>query len=214
MSSVFPNLHIVGLTGGIATGKSTVASYLSELGARVIDADAISRDVTAPGTPGSASVLGRFGPSVQDESGHIDRKALGRLVFRDPEARRRLEGIVHPLVMDEIRAELREMNDARDGAHVGKPRVVFLDIPLLYEVGADLLADEVWVVATDRHTQIERIMARDRLSCEEAKQRIDSQMPLEEKKTRATEVIENSGPIAETQARVRFLWDCIRRRID
>lgn len=192
---------LIGLTGGIGSGKSTVAAMLAELGAAVVDADAIAREVVEPGEPALASIVAAFGSGVLDEHGRLDRRRLGRLVFRDPEARRRLEAIVHPAVRARTRERIRRF--AEEGRH---PAIVW-DVPLLFEVGADRLVDEVWVVVAPREERLARLRRRDPdLSPEELERRMAAQMPLEEKAARADVVIDNSGPLEATRRRVRQAW--------
>ena len=185
----------VGLTGGIASGKSTVSAILRDLGAVVIDADRIARDVVARGTPGLADVVAVFGPDVLTPEGDLDRPAMARLVFGDDEARRRLEGIIHPLVHREIaRLEL----EAPEGA------VVVHDIPLLAEAGPERAAGfaAVLVVDSPKELQVAR-MVRDRgWSEEEARARMAAQASREERLAVATHVIDNRGTLEELRAAV------------
>lgn len=185
---------VIGLTGGIATGKSTVAATLRELGAQIIDADAISRALTSPGGRAADAVYARFGT--------LDRKALGRIVFSSDEARLDLNAIVHPMVHAEMEAAIR----------AATAEIVVLDVPLLYESGMETLADEVWVVYTSREEQVRRVMARDGLSPEAAEARINSQMPTEEKLRRADHSINTTGPYPETRAQVEALWRRAQQR--
>lgn len=183
----------VGLTGGIASGKSSVSRILAELGAVVIDADQLARDVVARGTPGLARVVEAFGPQVLTSEGDLDRPAVGRLVFADEEARRTLEGIVHPLVFEQYAA-------LEEGAPEGA--LVVHDIPLLAESGRAEGFDAVIVVDAPRELQIER-MLRDRgMSLEDAEARIAAQATREQRLALATHVIENTGSLEELRARV------------
>lgn len=191
-------MRLIGLTGSIASGKSTVTRALREMGVPVIDADAIVREVQEPGTPVMAAIAREFGPGVIRPDGSLDRAALGAIVFRDPERRRALEAIVHPEVRRRMLAEVERYRAE------GRPLVV-LDLPLLYETGWDDLVEEVWVVYVDRETQRRRLVARDGLSAEEADLRIAAQMDLEEKVARADRVIDNRGTEAETRAQVARL---------
>src|SRR3954447_4646653 len=174
----------VGLTGGIASGKSTVAAILRELGAVVIDADQVARDVVAPGTPGLAAVVAAFGPEVLTEAGALDRPAVARRVFEDPEARRRLEGIVHPLVR-------RSAAAAEEAVPPGV--LVVHDIPLLVETGQASAFDAVLVVDVPEELQVERMMADRGWSREEALSRIAAQASREERLAAATHVLDHSG---------------------
>ncbi|HEY8393926.1 MAG TPA: dephospho-CoA kinase [Thermaerobacter sp.] len=192
---------LIGLTGGIGSGKTAVAGMLAELGAAVVDADAIAREVVEPGEPALARIVAAFGPGVLDEQGRLDRRRLGRLVFRDAEARRRLESIIHPAVRARTRDRIRRL--AETGVY---PAIVW-DVPLLFEVGAEGLVDEVWVVVAPREQRLARLRRRDPdLSPEQLEQRMAAQIPLEEKAARADVVIDNSGPLEETRRRVRQAW--------
>jgi dephospho-CoA kinase len=183
----------VGLTGGIASGKSTVAAMLVELGAVLIDGDALAREVVAQGTPGLAQVVEEFGAGVLTPEGDLDRPALGRIVFSDEAARRRLEAITHPLIFERY-AELE--------AAVPAGALVVHDIPLLAESGRADTFDAVVVVDVPPEVQVER-MVRDRgWSLEEAESRIAAQATREERLAIATHVVDNTGTLPELRARV------------
>lgn len=189
-----------GLTGSIATGKSTVARMLKVHGAAIIDADQIAKDVIAPGQPGWYGILEAF-PEVVTPEQAIDRKKLADLVFDDHQKRSRLEAIVHPLVFEQIKKEANILAEA------GK--VVFADIPLLYETNCQNWIDFVVVVYVPGPLQLERLMQRDRLTKTEALKRIKAQWPIELKRQLADYVIDNSGTLAETQVQVDRLWQRI-----
>lgn len=189
----------IGLTGGIASGKSTVSRMLRELGAPVIDADAIVHALQEPGGPAYGPIVAAFGPSVVGPDGRLDRRALARQVFADPDCRRRLEAIVHPLVAAEMERELAAY------ARAGRPAVV-LDVPLLFEAGLDRQVDQIWVVYVDPETQVRRLRERDGLTEAEARQRLAAQWPLNEKAARAHVVIDNRGDLAATRAQVEAAW--------
>lgn len=189
---------MIGLTGGIATGKSTVAQRLRTLGAVVLDADVLAREVVEPHTPGWERVRKEF-PQVIRPDLTIDRRLLGQIVFGDAEARRRLEAIIHPEVISTMRTQGMALE--------AKGSIVVCDIPLLYETGSEAWLDEVWVVYTDPETQLRRLMKRNRISEEEALQMIQAQMPLEEKARRADRIIDNSGSLEETYRQVDVLWE-------
>jgi dephospho-CoA kinase len=191
-------MEVIGLTGGIASGKSTVASMLRELGATVIDADEAARAVVEPGTPGLRTVVEAFGPEVLDGD-RLDRARLGQLVFRDQAARKKLEAITHPLV----RAWMAERQ--REAAERGEARVV-LDIPLLFENGLDAAMKAVIVVYAPEELQVERLVDRNGLAEDEARRRLAAQLPIEEKRARATYVIDNSGSLEDTRAQTEKLW--------
>jgi dephospho-CoA kinase len=198
---------IVGLTGGIGSGKSTVAAMLEKLGATVVDADAIVHELQAPGAPLLGEIAAAFGPEVIDAEGALDREALGSIVFRDPEARERLNRIVHPKVGAEFARRLAAAREAR------VPLIV-LDIPLLFEArkagsgGASAMPfDAVVLVWVPRETQVQRQLSRDGHTRDEAERRIAAQMPLDEKRSLADHVIDNSGSLAETERQVRALYE-------
>jgi dephospho-CoA kinase len=187
----------VGLTGGIATGKSTVRRRLASRGVPTIDADILARHVVAPGTPGAAAVARRFGPSVIGPDGGIDRDALGAIVFADPAARADLEGLIHPAVYEAI--------DAWFDALPHDTPLAVADIPLLFETGRAGDFDVVVVTACDADEQLRRIVRRDGLSEEAARQRIAAQWPLAEKVRRADHVVDTGRPQAETDAAIDAL---------
>lgn len=189
----------VGLTGGIASGKSTVSAYLRHLGAYVVDADEIAKEVTARGTDGLRAVVEAFGADLMTGDGELDRKALARRVFASESQRERLNAIVHPRV-----ARRLEEEEALARSH-GEPAVV-LDVPLLFEAGMDRMVDEVWLVAVPPEIQVSRMRSRNGYDEAEAWARVMSQLPLEEKLERADVVIWNDGPWGETERRVRDLW--------
>lgn len=187
----------VGLTGGIASGKSTVSAILAELGAVVVDADAIAREVVARGTPGLAAVAAEFGPGLLTPDGDLDRPAMGALVFADADARRRLEAIVHPLV---------HARSAELEADAGPAAVVVHDIPLLAEVGRAGQFDAVVVVDAPSVVQLER-MVRDRgWSREEAESRMAAQATREERLAIATHVVDNTGSLAQLREQVATVF--------
>ena len=193
-------MKVIGLTGGIASGKSTAARLLGELGAPVIDADLLAREAVRPGSEALAAVVARFGDGVLQADGTLDRVALGRRVFADPEARRVLEEIIHPEVRRLGRLRLQALKDS------GTALVIYM-APLLFEAGADALCDEIWVIDVDEETQLQRVTARDSVSREEARQRMSAQMPLAEKAARGDVVIDNRGSFEELAARLRELWE-------
>jgi len=178
---------IAGLTGGIASGKSSAGKIIKKLGGIIVDSDALARKVVEPGEPALEKIIGRFGEGVLDDGGALDREKLRDIVFSDDTALRDLNAIVHPAVYGGI---ARAMEEYRKDP---KDTILFLDIPLLYESGGEAIVDVVVVVYVDRETQIERLIARDGFSREEAENRIDKQMSLDEKKARAEFVIDNRG---------------------
>lgn len=195
---------VIGLTGGVATGKSLVASELARLGAHVICADEIAREVVGKGSRALAEIEGAFGGGVIKPDGTLDRKALGAVVFTDPESRRLLESITHPEIIERIRGRVRELKK-----RYAEP-IIVIDAPLLFEVGLERETDRVIVVCADVEEQVRRITSRDGLTVEEARRRIEAQMPLEEKAARADYVIENNGAKEEALARAGEIMEKIR----
>lgn len=195
----------IALTGGIATGKSHVASRLRDAGVPVVDADVIARAVVAPQTSGLAAVVARFGRDMLTPEGFLDRARLGELVFRDEAARRDLETIVHPAVRSAIDDFFTNL----------PPATLFAvaDIPLLYETGGEKRFGKVIVVACSRDAQVERVMTRDGLSREQAERRLASQWPIEEKVKRADYVIRTDGTHAETNEQVEALVRRLRSEL-
>ena len=195
----------VGLTGGIASGKSTVSARLRDLGAVVVDADLLAREVVAPGTPGLDAVVAEFGPEVLRPDGSLDRPALGAVVFADPERRVALEAIVHPLV----RAAAADLE-----ATAGKHDVVVHDIPLLVEAGRAGDFDAVVVVDAPVEVQVER-MVRDRgMTEDEARARIAAQATRDQRRAVADHLVENTGSREELLARVDEVFATLRRSAD
>jgi dephospho-CoA kinase len=163
---------MAGLTGGIATGKSTVSGMLSEAGAKIIDADKIARDVVEPGTPAYRDIVAFFGRAILLSDGTLDRKGLGDIIFNDPEKKKRLDAIVHPRVYQRTEARIAEI------AAKSPDAVIILDIPLLLETGMRRNLAEVIVVYVPEDLQLQRLMARDQIDAEAALARIRSQIPL------------------------------------
>jgi dephospho-CoA kinase len=193
-------VRLIGLTGGIATGKSTVAALLIARGAAVIDADVLAREVLVPGAPAFAEVVEAFGPGVLGESGAVDRAALGSLVFADPELRAELERITHP----RINALMQER--ILDALGSGAPLVV-ADVALLFERRREDAFDGTLLVYAPPAVQLRRIRERDGLDDLEAQRRIVAQLPIDEKRARATWVIDNGGAREATAAQVDAWWD-------
>lgn len=199
-------MKVVGLTGGIASGKSFVAKILTSYGVVIIDADTLSREVVAPGEPACHAVIRTFGKGILQEDGALDRKALGRIVFSDAAARRVLEEIIHPAVAE--RATRRIDEERLKGTSV-----VFYMVPLLFEAGLASMMDEIWVVTVDGETQLARLMKRDGIDREEALRKIAAQMPMDEKAARADVVIDNSGTPDGTERRVGDEWEKLLERL-
>lgn len=196
---------LFGLTGGLASGKSTVAARLRARGVPVIDADQLAREVVAPGTPGLAAVVEAFGPSVLLPDGALDRPALAARVFSDPDQRRRLNAIVHPLVGAASAARIAEL-EAR-----GEPLACY-EAPLLVENGIADGFRPLIVVAVPEHVQLTRAMARDASTAEQARARIAAQLPLSAKVAAADHVIDNGGSREATEQRTDEVLEEIRRR--
>ncbi len=188
--------YVLGLTGGISCGKSAAAQYLVSLGAAHIDADAISRALTAPGGAALPEIRELFGNGVFGPDGTLNRTALGQIVFADAARRAALEGIIHPRVRAEILARI----GASDAP------VTVLDAPLLFEAGLDALCDTVWSMSLGVREQIERVCLRDGLTAEQAQARIDSQLPMAVRNARADQVIDSGRPIEETRATLLQLY--------
>ena len=193
---------LVGLTGGIATGKSTVAETLRSLGAEVIDADQLARDVVAPGEPALAEIVHEFG-DVRNADGTLDRKKLGAIVFNDAARRQRLEAITHPAIRRRFLARLEAL-EAR-----GFEGLVFFDAPVMIESGNYRNMDRLVVVFTDEATQRRRLMARDDMAEAEASSRMATQMPVIDKAKLADYVIDNTGDRAATAARTREVFEAL-----
>jgi dephospho-CoA kinase len=190
---------VLGVTGGIASGKSSVAAMFAELGARVISADQLAREAVAPGSPALMELVAAFGPTILTPHGELDRELLGRTVFADAAARARLNAITHPAIALLAEARLHESRSA------GGPLVIY-EAPLLFEAGAGKRVDAVLVVAIDPAVQEQRLVERDRLPPGEIRPRIDAQWPQAEKVARADFVIDNSGSPEETRRQVANLY--------
>lgn len=195
-------MRVVGLTGGIASGKSTVSEMFRALGADVIDADQVARDVVAPGTPGLLEVARRF-PGVVDAAGHLDRTALGARVFADSAERRALEAIVHPRIREEVARRTEAL------ARAGR-QVVLYDAALLIENGLHRGMEGVILVSAPEAVQRARLVARDGLDDAAISARLAAQLPLADKRAHATWVVDNGGTLDETRAQVRRIWEAIR----
>jgi dephospho-CoA kinase len=191
---------LVGLTGGIATGKSTVSHMLRGLGAEIIDADLLAREVVEPGQPAWHEIVGEFGRDVVSPDGTLDRKKLGAIVFADPERRKRLEAITHPAIRAAVQARLDEL------AARGFAGIVFYDAAILIEALGHKDMERMVVVITDEATQAARLRGRDGIDDAQGRRRIASQMPLAEKAKLADYVIDNSGDREATAEQVRRVF--------
>lgn len=186
------NCTVIGLTGGIASGKSTVSNILMEKGYEIIDADKIARKVVEVGKPAYIKIVEEFEDRILLDDKTIDRKALGHIIFKDEKLREKLNNITHPYIFESIKLNL--------GRICMEENIVFLDIPLLFEQldlwkRYDILFDEILLIYVDEDTQVERLIKRDNISREEALNRMKSQLPMGEKKTRSSKTIDNSGDI-------------------
>jgi len=195
---------VIGLTGGIGAGKSTVASMLAGLGATVIDADRIGHDVYRPGTRGFQQVVEAFGPTIVAPDGTIDRRALGAIVFADRAALARLNAIVHPLIAQEIASRVT----AAQAAPERTPIVV--EAAIMLEAGWRF-CDEIWAVLVEPATAVARVTASRSLTADEVERRIAAQMSNEQRRRLATRVIENDGSLEELRARVEAAWRAVVR---
>jgi dephospho-CoA kinase len=195
---------LVGLTGGIGSGKSTVARMLEERGAVVFDADVLARAVVEPGTPGHAEVIERFGANVLAPGGELDREALASIVFADPAARRDLEAIVHP--------EVRRLFAEGSEAYHETDRVVVFSAPLLVETGMHTAFDVLVVVSATIATQVERLMRERGMSEASIRARIDAQAPLEDKAEVADFLVDNEGTLDELDRQIARLWSDLSAR--
>lgn len=190
---------LIGLTGGIASGKSTVSSYLKELGASIIDADLIARAVLEKGQEGYKQVVDLFGDAIlENKTKEINRSRLATIIFNNNQMKKKLEGITHPIIIKEIFKKIEEYQE--------DSRIIILDAPLLFEVGLDKDVDLTLLVYIDRDTQLKRLIKRDKLSKEEAEKRIDSQLSLEKKRQMAEIIIDNSQGKTELKLQVEDFW--------
>jgi len=191
---------VVGLTGGIGSGKSAVSRLLAQRGAVVVDADLVAREVVEPGTPGLAGLVEDFGSQVLQPDGSLDREALGRLVFADPDALTRLNARLHPLIG-------ARTNELVDDARSAGARIVVHDVPLLVENGLAPLYDAVVVVSASPATQLDRLVRLRGMSEADARARIDAQAVLADKLAVATHVVDNDGPVRALVPQVAVLWE-------
>lgn len=188
---------VIGLTGGIATGKSTVSELLTAFGFKVVDADIAARKAVAKGTKGLEQVRAAFGDSAITEEGEMDRKYIGEIIFNHPEKRLELNDIVHPIV--------REIMEEEKQSYLNQGYDVIMDIPLLFENELQNTVEEVWLVYTSESIQIERLMERNQLSLEDAKARVYSQISIDKKSRMADHVIDNLGDKLELKQNLEQL---------
>lgn len=204
--STYPAIYLIGLTGGIACGKSSVLEILTSLGAATIDADQVTHRLQQPGTDVYQQIVTTFGSGVIGTDGTIDRRKLGALVFQDPDRLQQLEQIVHPAVRDNMHAALVEANRLADVAKGSERPVVVIDAIKLIESGWAVVCDQVWVVTCSTEQQIERMVTTRKLSEAEARTRIAAQADPASRLPYADLVIDNSGSRAQTRAQVEAAW--------
>lgn len=190
----------IGLTGGIACGKSTVSAMLVKRGANLVDADRIAREVVLPGSPVLAQVAERFGQAILNEDGSLNRKKLGERIFGDEKARRDLEGLLHPPIRATMREQLAQFE------RLQPDKLVVVDVPLLYESNLASMFEEVMLVYVPREVQLARLMARDSLTAEQAERRLAAQLPIEQKRQWSDIVIDNSGTLEATERQLDQFW--------
>jgi dephospho-CoA kinase len=194
-------VRLIGLTGGIACGKSAVSDILAELGAAIIDTDVLAREVVTPGSEGLAALVAAFGPDILRSDGTLDRERLGGRVFADPQARETLNRITHPRIRALLASRLEALR-----AEASPPVAAVLVVPLLFENGLDRLVEEAWVVDAPEDLQRERLARRSGLGPTEVEARIASQMARHDRLARATRVLENGGTLAQLRAEVERAW--------
>lgn len=197
---------IIGLTGGIASGKSTAAEYLEQKGAKIIDADQIAHQISQKGEKGWQLVVDEFGEEILREDQEFDREKLGEIVFSDPDKRKKLESLLHPLIIYEMKEQAHQ--------YLKNDEIVVFMAPLLYEVGLARFCDQVWVISSSEENQIKRLEKRNNLTKKEALKRINSQMSLEEKKTKADIIIENDSTIESLKSKVDLYWEKVLKGVD
>jgi dephospho-CoA kinase len=205
VSRQYPHLYLIGLTGNIGCGKSTVSRSLAARGAAICDADAVTRIVMQPGQPAYAAIVATFGDGILTAlGGPIDRSGLGRIVFSDPGALGRLEAIVHPATRMQIMAWLDEQEEGAQ--RHGQPAVAVVDAIRLIEAGYPAICDSVWVVTCDAHEQLRRLVESRGMSEADARQRIAAQPPQAAKAAVADVVIDNSGSLEATEEQIEAAW--------
>jgi dephospho-CoA kinase len=196
---------ILGLTGGIASGKSTVADCFVECGALLVSADQLAREVVHPGSPTLEKLVDVFGMGILTAGGSLDREMLGQKVFADPEARRMLESVTHPAIAHLAECRLADLNKAPHD-------LIVYEAPLLFEAGAESRVDKILVIVVDPAVQLQRLLDRNTLSETEARQRITAQWPQADKVQKADYVIDNSGSLEQVRVMVEALYDYLTRR--
>lgn len=180
-------MKVIGLTGGIGSGKTTVTDYLMSRGFHVLDADKIAREIVLPGSEMLIQLTAVFGRGILMEDGSLDRKKLAAIVFSDADKKKTMDGLMHTRILELIHERILQFREE------GKKKVIFIDAPLLFETGLDNSVSEIWVIDVDDETRIKRVMERDGLNREDIEKRISSQMTREEKKRRADVILDNTG---------------------
>ena len=194
-------MKIIGLTGGIGSGKSTVADYLISRGYHVLDADQIAREIVLPGSEMLIRLAAVFGEDIIQEDGGLDRKKLGNMVFSDTKKKKTLDSLMHTEILELIHERILQFREQAESAaenaidpeHISKSKMIFIDAPLLFETGLDKSVSEIWVIDVDDETRIKRIMERDGLRREDILKRIGTQMARDEKNRRADVILDNTG---------------------
>lgn len=199
-------MYRIGLTGGIASGKSTVSAMLAELGAKIIDTDEIARQVVQPGELAWQGIVNHFGQEILLPNGQIDRKSLGDRIFQDKTARQQLEKIIHPYIEMEVEKSVEQ-------AAASGQQFVVLDVPLLFEIGWQTKVNSIWVVYVEPQIQLARLMARNQLTAEQALDRINSQMKLGEKVKKANVIIDNNLDINHARKQVILAWRSLEQSL-
>lgn len=200
-------MYKIGLTGGIASGKSTVVSMLRQYDAAIIDCDIIARDVVLPGSKGLQAVGRAFGPQALLSDGTMNRAYIGSIVFTNPAKKQELEEILFPLIRQEIRTKITQLEKTGEA-------VAFLDMPLLFEVKYQSYVNEVWLVYVDAVTQLARLMARNGYTKDEALARIRSQFPIDKKRALSQVIVDNTASLEKTEEQVKAAWNQLLLRID
>lgn len=196
---------LLGVTGGIASGKSTVSQILKELGAPLVDLDVIARQVVEPGTTTLANIVDYFGKQVLCENGSLDRKNLSNIIFRDTEKRKKLESFIHPPIFEEFFKKVHEIAKKRPNA------IIQVSVPLLIEQNLQFIFDKIVVVYISREQQVERLALRDGISRADASNMLNSQLPIEEKVGYADFIINNENSVEETRRQVEEMWQELKK---
>ena len=196
---------VIGLTGGIASGKSTISSMLKELGASIVDADLIARSVVQKGEKAYNEIVQYFGEKILMPNGEINRKKLGHIVFSDHAKLEKLSSITHPQIINKIKEKVEEYRS--EGA-----KVIVIDAAILIESGLNSYCDSIWLVSVDKEIQLSRLMERDKFAYIDALNRINAQYSIEEKVQFADVIIDNSKPIEEVKKKIKELWNIIIQR--